>query len=118
MKHLKLFENTQSYDNFKNGDDFILPNVSYILEGSKLFYNPYSNLKNGTIYATFNATSDNMVAIYDTSNVKSLIVDDKEISFDITEGSTIINIIGENITMNDDMQTGTFPEEYCYMLSN
>lgn len=118
MKHLKLFENTQSYDNFKNGDDFILPNVSYILEGSKLFYNPYLDLRNGTIYATFNATSDNMVAIYDMSNVKSLIVDDKEISFDITESSTIINIIGENITMNDDMQSGTFPEEYCYMLSN
>ena len=118
MKYLKYFETDAAYASYKNGSDYVLPNVSYVLDGSKLFYNPYYNLKNGTIYATFNATSDNMVAIYDTSNVKSLIVDDKQISFDITEGSTIINIIGENITMNDDMQTGTFPEEYCYMLSN
>lgn len=116
MKHLKLFENTQSYDNFKNGDDFILPNVSYILEGSKLFYNPYLNL-NSTIYATYNATPGNMLVLRNTSNVKSLVIDGVNVEFEpINIESHTINIIGENIQLSD--YDSVFPEEYYFNVEN
>lgn len=41
MKHLKLFNDVASYDAFKNGEDYILPNVSYIEETESVEFNPY-----------------------------------------------------------------------------
>ena len=32
MKHLKLFENTNQYESYKNGSDYVLPNVSYVYD--------------------------------------------------------------------------------------
>lgn len=38
MKHLKLFNYTTEYDTFKNGEEYILPNVSYIAETDGVIY--------------------------------------------------------------------------------
>ena len=40
MKHLKLFQTEAEYTAYKNGSDFITPNVSYAVDGTKTFYNP------------------------------------------------------------------------------
>lgn len=32
MKYLKYFEQASAYETYKNGSDYILPNVSYIVE--------------------------------------------------------------------------------------
>ena len=41
MKYLKKFEKTSEYDDFKNGSEWVTPNVSYIVEHSSLNFQPY-----------------------------------------------------------------------------
>lgn len=41
MKHLKLFNDTVSYETWKNSEGFILPNVSYVVENNSVSYDPY-----------------------------------------------------------------------------
>lgn len=38
MAHLKVFENKNEYETFKNSDEFIAPNVSYVPEGLAVKY--------------------------------------------------------------------------------
>lgn len=41
MKYLKLFETTSDFDAFKNSDEWITPNISYIMENDIINYNSY-----------------------------------------------------------------------------
>lgn len=41
MKYIKLFEKSSEYDNFVNGNDFLLPNVSYVRENNYIGFHPY-----------------------------------------------------------------------------
>lgn len=43
MKHLKLFNDTASYEAWKNSEDYILPNVSYTEDGN-LYYNTFTEV--------------------------------------------------------------------------
>ena len=46
MKYLKYFEQASAYEAYKNGSDFITPNVSYIEESNSIEFNPYVIEKN------------------------------------------------------------------------
>jgi hypothetical protein len=39
MKYLKKFNQASEYEAFKVGDEYITPNVSYIIEGNGVVYN-------------------------------------------------------------------------------
>ena len=41
MKHLKLFQTEAEYSDYKNGSDFITPNVSYTVNSTKVYYSPH-----------------------------------------------------------------------------
>ena len=41
MKYLKKFETTSQFDDFKNGSEWITPNVSYIVEANNVNFQPY-----------------------------------------------------------------------------
>jgi hypothetical protein len=50
MKHLKLFNDTVSYETWKNSEGFVLPNVSYVVETEGVSYEPYvQEMKAGDI---------------------------------------------------------------------
>ena len=40
MKYLKYFEDASAYEAYKNGSDFILPNVSYVVDNNQVKFNP------------------------------------------------------------------------------
>lgn len=40
MKYLKLFETEAEYTQFKNSEDYVLPNVSYVDNSNVVMYNP------------------------------------------------------------------------------
>jgi hypothetical protein len=40
MKYLKYFEEASAYEAYKNGSDFILPNVSYVADTKDVKFNP------------------------------------------------------------------------------
>lgn len=42
MKYLKYFEQASAYEAYKNGSDFITPNVSYAKDNNIVYYNPGS----------------------------------------------------------------------------
>jgi len=41
MKYLKKFEEKALYDSYINGNEVILPNVSYTVDTNEVFYNPF-----------------------------------------------------------------------------
>ena len=41
MKYLKYFEQASAYEAYKNGSDYVLPNVSYVEETKGVSYQPY-----------------------------------------------------------------------------
>ena len=43
MKYLKYFEQASAYEAYKNGSDFITPNVSYAVDVNSIYYNPGSS---------------------------------------------------------------------------
>lgn len=45
MKHLKKFNTTTEYDQFKSGSEFILPNVSFVVENTGVKFSPKATVK-------------------------------------------------------------------------
>ena len=41
MKYLKYFEEASEYEAYKNGSDYVTPNVSYVVETKGINYEPY-----------------------------------------------------------------------------
>ena len=65
MKYVKLFEQHADYEAYKNGGDYITPNVSYCVDNNEVhyekFYDPYNGheyidlgLPSGTLWAKCN----------------------------------------------------------------
>ena len=54
-KYLKLFNDTASYEAWKNGEDYVLPNVSYT-ESGDLYYNAYVAPASPNIVVVYNVT--------------------------------------------------------------
>lgn len=80
MKHLKLFENTTSYESWKNSDGYVLPNVSYVVEAKSVGYEPAPPVK----------VDVGDIAYYDGSAVKFCTVDKWENSLGTPVGVCVI----------------------------
>ena len=110
MKYLKLFENIQQYESYKNGSDYVLPHVSYVKETKGVAYEAQ---KAFTLRAKYEATSDNLVAFNEATNIKSLNINGTSIKVEpIKNESSTFDVLGDNISL--DMGTGaaSFPESY------
>ena len=77
MKYVKLFEQHADYEVYKNGGDYITPNVSYCVDNNEVhyekFYDPYNGheyidlgLPSGTLWAKCNvgATTETDYGMY------------------------------------------------------
>ena len=110
MKHLKLFENVKQYESYKNGSDYVLPNVSYVKETKGV---TYEAKKEYILRAKYEATPDNLVAFTGASNVRALTVNGTPIKIEpIKNETTTFDVLGENISINLDTSEATFPESY------
>ena len=74
MKHLNLFENEALYEAFKSGSDFVLPNVSFVEDVRKLYYNPFVAEPSYVIQATYKSESwmDSLTIVKADDSVKSV----------------------------------------------
>jgi hypothetical protein len=88
-KYLKLFENMTSYEAWKAGEDYVLPNVSYFNTEKAVEYNPFKNEQPVVLKAKFEASNSkyyvNTSLCYNATNVKKLVVDNNVI-FDYPDG--------------------------------
>lgn len=96
MKYLKKFENNSSYEEYILSEDFISPNVSYVVEDSKVYYNnsrenDYSDYVKLVYFTTADSNSqptdlfttfeiEGKKAFDVANNVSELIVEDKAIT--------------------------------------
>ena len=117
MKYLKYFEQASAYEAYKNGSDYVTPNVSYVVETNSIAYNPFAEAKSGVIMARYNATEENKLAIADTSNVKSLKVNGTEVEFsnmyyfsEVGEYDVEIELIDPTLINGADMNSDMPPK--------
>ena len=59
MKYLKYFEEASAYEAYKNGSDYVLPNVSFIEDVKDVSFEPYVNLLTVN-YLTIEALEDGL----------------------------------------------------------
>jgi hypothetical protein len=65
MKHLKLFNDIASHEAYKNSEDYVLPNVSYVEENKIVIYEPSVDLTAN--YLTIEALEDGLTASLSTN---------------------------------------------------
>lgn len=110
MKYLKYFKTEANWTAYKDGNDYILPNVSYVEETKDVSYDRKKEFK---LQAKYNATPDNLLAFTDATNLKSLKVNGTSIEFEpIKNEITSFDVLGENISINVETSEATFPESY------
>ena len=67
MKYLKYFKEALSYEAYKNGSDYVLPNVSYVEETKEVSYDPYMPADIRDTYLTIEALEDGLTASLSTN---------------------------------------------------
>ena len=56
MKYLKYFKEASAYEAYKSGSDYVLPNVSYIVDGAEVKFNPNAAPASPNLVCTYNVT--------------------------------------------------------------
>lgn len=114
MKYLKYFETEAEYASYKNGSDYVTPNVSYAVDTTKVFYNSDNKINSEIIFATVakgtNTENDRRLAIGNTSNIKSLKVDGNIIPTD--RKITYINNSEVQLNFQEESTTIICPDDY------
>ena len=123
MKYLKLFNQTSEYEVFKESEEYVLPNVSYIWEFKdlpagdprKIHFAPKP--KPIVLKATYNAVDDGNNGMhcyyYNDGNIKSLKIDGNTVQFDPkVNHSSNFEINTTNMVIDWDELTATCPDEY------
>ena len=112
MKHLKLFDNAASYEVWKNGEDYVTPNISYVEENDTIFYESEEEF-----------TEDELLYYYDGTDIKYRInlttLKVKKYRYDeqIEEGDASVDEKG-NIVLNVDGRIpGCYTAEAMYWTS-
>jgi hypothetical protein len=110
MKYLKKFNNLSDYEVFKNGGEFIIPNISYIESESSIVYSK------PTFYATYRKIENEPCMIYDTHLMESLIIDGQQVDLENDNYSSNV-CIGDNINLtidfnNESVTINSIPDSY------
>lgn len=77
-KYLKSFDTHTDYETYKNGQDFITPNVSYCGDANDVHYNPYVDPYNGHDYVDLGLPSG---TIWATKNIGASTITDYGLFF-------------------------------------
>lgn len=97
MKHLKLFDDAASYAVWKNGEDYVTPNVSYIEENDTIFYEDDSEFTEDELLYYYNGTDTDYIINLTTLKVKKYpsYTNSSEEDANINEdGSIVVNVDG------------------------
>ncbi len=101
MKYLKYFEESSAYETYKNGSDYVLPNVSYIKTGEVL-YNSFNKniictyiIDDTTVNTPVKIIHNANVLDYDNNNY-NIIIDGAKTTWDENDPS-----FDENLSWTD-----------------
>lgn len=112
MKHLKLFETENQYQSFKGTVDFILPNVSYVINTDTVYYSPY--IEPSFIKAWYDNEGEDYVVINNMKNVNKIYVDGNEVVFEpAKEENFTVELHTSGITVSGSEAYCSILSEYC-----
>lgn len=122
MKHLKYFETEAEYNAYKNGSDFVLPNVSYIEEIDGLMFNADVAPASPNVVCTYNVTDisreTQILSSYGLPYMTSMIVAGVETDVD---NYYQFDIIGNNVVefvLDDPTRIGVDSLRDCSSLTS
>ena len=100
MKYLKYFEKVSAYESYKNGSDYILPNVSYVVGTEGVYYDPFVPSVVPVIdvnnYCTFVALEDGFSAGLYNANYEGTL----EYCIDGNEEWTVLEANTDTVAVN------------------
>jgi hypothetical protein len=106
MKHIKLFENIDLFQNWKDSEEYVTPNVSFVESEGSITYVP----KSENLICVFNITEPGETRISNNiDNISSIIVDGividpiKEYNFEEVGDHTIEYVLIDKTLIGDDM---------------
>lgn len=120
MKHLKKFNTATDYDQFKSGSEFVLPNVSYIVDETEVKFNPYVAPANPNLVAIYNVTDtareSTLAGQYSWKYIESIIIDgiiedDVYYQFDTTGEHTVEFVLSDKEFIDFDFFNNVWPNE-------
>ena len=117
-KWLKKFEEINHYEAFRESDDYLLPNVSWITSSDEVMYNPDVKEIGPKVTLRYRSTADNLLAFCNGgNNVKSLKVDGKNIEFEpLVIGLNEVEILNSEVKINYEAESEyemfDFPDSY------
>ena len=121
MKYLKYFKTGAAYTAYKTGNNFVLPNVSYIVDDKKTMYTGVKSEKPIVLRATYNAVDDGDGGMYcygrntNVSNIKGIKIDGVEVKFkDKVVNNNTYELNDSNIVVNWDEWTADCPDEIMF----
>lgn len=121
-KYLAKFENEAAYDEFKAGEDFVTPNVSWCVGEDSVKWNPYVIPHETRVIAKYNVTdttSATKIQSAFTSNIASMEIDG--VVLDTPVSAYTFDTVGEHVvkyTLIDNTTIGQYAFKNCYVLSS
>lgn len=97
MKYLKLFETEAGYASYKNGSDYVLPNVSYVEENDTVFYESEEEFTEDELLYYHNGTSTGYIINLTTLKVKNDDTPGVEEDVNIDENGNIVVDVDKKI---------------------
>lgn len=135
MKYLNLFKTEVEYIQFKDSEDYVLPNVSYVEENGKVGFNPNVEPASPNLMVVYNVTDNTreytLAGQYSHQYFTSMIIDGVEMEVDVyyqfeTVGlHTVEFVLFDNTkieqsmfnNVNCDMISVEFPSTITYIYS-
>lgn len=108
MKYLKLFKTETEYNQFKDSENYVLPNVNLISENNELIFNPNVEAASPNIICTYDVTDisrETRLTSEYVSSITTMIVDGVEMDFDNyyqfdSNGLHIVEFVVDDNTIN------------------
>jgi hypothetical protein len=121
MKHLKLFNDAASYEVWKNSEEYVLPNVSFVVENTCVMLNPNASPASPNLVCVYDVTDisqeTRILGSYGLAHVTNMIVDGVEMKAETYyQFDTVGNHIVEFV-LYDPTKIGYDTFSYCSELT-
>ena len=121
MKYLKYFETEAEYTAYLQSEDFILPNVSYVVENNIVNYNPYAEVQENRLVCTVNVTNTTIATkVCNKNSYFTSMEVDGVLQDSVTTGYTF-DVVGEHTVkfeLADPTSIGEIAFNNCFNLTS
>jgi hypothetical protein len=100
MKYLKYFQQASGYEAYKNGDNYITPNVSYVVANNEVYYHALVARNNVITYKANSKLPETTSSFTDGLHVNAF--NSSIVSHEFADGVGTVTFEGEVTSIGDD----------------